>query len=238
LAAERELGELKSRFVSLVSHEFRTPLGITMSAVELLRSYLDRLPPAKLRELLDDIHASTLRMSGLMEQVLLLGRVEAGRLGGERPPLDLETFCGKLVDESQSATNRKCPLKLRLESELPGARGDESLLRHIFSNLLSNAVKYSPAGSPVELEIHRQGTMAVFAVRDSGIGIPEADRPHLFQAFRRGGNVADVPGTGLGLLIVKRCVELQAGTIDVDSRVGMGTTITVKLPLFASDSGN
>jgi signal transduction histidine kinase len=236
LAAERELGELKSRFVSLVSHEFRTPLGITMSAVELLRSYLDRLPPPKLRELLDDIHASTLRMSGMMEQVLLLGRVEAGRLGGQRSPIDLGAFCARLVDESLSATQRKCPINLRSNGELAGAGADESLLRHIFSNLLSNAVKYSPAGASVELQVCRQSGMVSFAVRDSGIGIPEAEVPHLFQAFRRGSNVADVPGTGLGLLIVKRCVELHGGTIEIDSRVGVGTTITVNLPLFASEA--
>src|SRR6185369_14207577 len=150
LAAERELGELKNRFVSLVSHEFRTPLGITMSAVELMRNYLDRLPPEKLKELLDDIYSSTLRMSGLMEQVLLLGRVEAGKVLPRRAPLDVRDIAGRLVEETLSATNRRCPIELMVAPSLNGGiQGDESLLRHILSNLLSNAVKYSAEGRPV-----------------------------------------------------------------------------------------
>jgi len=234
LDAERELGELKSRFVSLVSHEFRTPLGITMSAVELLRNYLDRLPPRKLKELLEDIYSSTLRMSGLMEQVLLLGRVEAGKLGAHHAPIDLAALADKLVDETLSASNRKCPIQLTVENSLDGVEGDESLLRHILSNLLSNAVKYSPNGRAVQFIAQRNGNDLVFIVRDQGIGIPEADRPHLFEAFHRASNVGQTQGTGLGLLIVKRCVELLDGQITFDSREDVGTTFTVRLPLFAA----
>jgi PAS domain S-box-containing protein len=233
LEQERELGELKSRFVSMVSHEFRTPLGITMSAVELLRNYLDRLPKDKLAELLNDIHSSTLRMSGLMEQVLLLGRVEAGRVAFQSAPLQLKTLGARLTDETHSATQHKCPIEFRAEGKLAGARGDEALLRHIFSNLLSNAVKYSCAGRPVEFELRREGGDAAFMVRDRGIGIPEADQARLFEAFHRGGNVGEITGTGLGLLIVKRCVEMHRGTITFDSHAGEGTTFTVRLPLFA-----
>lgn len=235
LETERELGELKSRFVSLVSHEFRTPLGITMSAVELLRNYADRLPPAKREELLEDIRSSTLRMSGLMEQVLLLGRVEAGKLRFQPAPVDLPALAEKLVDETCSATGRKCPLHVRVEGCLTGAQGDEGLLRHIFSNLLSNAVKYSPENTPVDFVIARDGREAVFTVLDRGIGIPAADQPRLFEAFHRASNVGQTPGTGLGLLIVKRCVELHDGQIEVRSEAGRGTCITVRLPLFDSE---
>jgi len=234
LAVERELGELKSRFVSLVSHEFRTPLGITMSAVELLRNYLDRLPPQKLKELLDDIYSSTLRMSGLMEQMLLLGRVEAGKLALRRAPLDLDVLAGKLSDEALSATARKCPIQVKVGTNLDGAEGDEGLLRHILSNLLSNGVKYSPGGRPVELMIAREKQEAVFQVRDHGIGIPAADQPRIFEAFHRGSNAGQTQGTGLGLLIVKRCVELHDGRISFETREGEGTTFTVKLPLFGA----
>lgn len=232
LEVERELGDLKVRFVSLVSHEFRTPLGITMSAVELLRNYLDRIPPEEMKQLFDDIYQATLRMSGLMEQVLLLGRVEAGRVQFRAAPLELATLAGKLVDESHSATDRKCTIALRTEGELDGAIGDEALLRHILTNLLSNAVKYSPAGSPVEFITRRDGSDAVFTVSDHGRGIPDEDRARLFEAFHRAGNTADVPGTGLGLLIVKRCVDLHGGSIAFESRVDEGTTFTVRLPLF------
>lgn len=232
LVQEKELTQLKSNFVSMVSHEFRTPLGITMSAVELLRNYLDRLPPAKLRELLDDIYSSTLRMSGLMEQVLLLGRVEAGKLGLNFAPLDVAAFGHRLVDEMLSAMNRKCPVQFHATDDLDNASGDEALLRHIFSNLLSNAVKYSSNGDLVEFNIERAGTDALFTVRDRGIGIPESDQPHLFEAFHRAANASQIPGTGLGLLIVKRCVELHGGTITFESRVRKGTTFTVRVPLF------
>jgi signal transduction histidine kinase len=232
LAAQRELNELKSRFVSMVSHEFRTPLGITMSAVELLRHHLDQLDTLKRQELFDDIFKSTRHMAGLMEQVLLLGRVEAGKLAFRAAPVDLEALCDRLVDESLSATNRRCPIQLKAEGPLPSARADESLLRHIFTNLLSNAVKYSPAGAPVEFAISRARANAIFTVRDRGIGIPEADLPKLFQAFHRAANVGETPGTGLGLVIVKRCVDLHGGSIEVRSKTGEGTTFTIKLPLF------
>lgn len=231
LLQERDLNELKTRFISLVSHEFRTPLGITMSAVELLRHHGARLNAEKQRELLEDIHSSTLRMSGLMEQVLILGRVEAGKSAYHPVPVDLEELCGKLVDEGLSATNRRCPVTFHSEGDFTDAEADESLMRHIFSNLISNAVKYSPQDTPVELALHRENGHAVFTVKDAGIGIPEADRARLFEAFHRASNVGEVPGTGLGLLLVKRCVDLHQGSIGFESAVGKGTTFTVKLPV-------
>ena len=232
LDQERELGELKSRFVTMVSHEFRTPLGIIMSAIELLQNYEDRLPGEKRQELHRDIFSATRHMAGLMEQMLVLGRVEAGKVSCKTARCDLEILAGKLTDECLSATARKCNIAWTAEGSLSQAEADESLLRHIFSNLIHNAVKYSPAGGTVNFTIHREGTDAVFRVIDHGIGIPEADQKHLFEAFQRGSNVGDIPGTGLGLVIVKRCVELHGGTLHVNSTVGQGTVLTVKLPLF------
>jgi signal transduction histidine kinase len=233
LAAEREVGELKSRFVSLVSHEFRTPLGITMSAVELLRNYLDRLSPAKRNELLEDIHLATLRMSSMMEQVLLLGKVEAGKITFRSLPIHLAELGEKLADESISATSRKCAIYFTAENDVSGAMGDESLLRHTFSNLLSNAAKYTDGDHPVEFTVRREGDSALFTVCDRGIGIPQADQTRLFEAFHRARNVGETPGTGLGLLIVKRCVEMHHGTISFSSTEGQGTEFYVRLPLFA-----
>ncbi|HCN78943.1 MAG TPA: hypothetical protein DIT13_17340 [Verrucomicrobiales bacterium] len=233
LAQERELGDLKSRFVTMVSHEFRTPLGIIMSAIELMRHYNDRLPPDQRLELQNDIFTSTRHMAGLMEQVLVLGRVEAGKLGCKTAPCDLDILAGKIVDENLSATNRKCPVIWRSEGGLDGARADESLLRHIFSNLITNAVKYSPEGGEVLLTARREGGDAVFQVVDHGIGIPENERGRLFEAFHRCSNVGETPGTGLGLVIVKRCVELHGGSVHVESATGKGTAFTVRLPLFA-----
>ncbi len=232
LAAEREVGELKSRFVTTVSHEFRTPLGITMSAVELLRHYEDRLPKEEKAQLFDDIHTATKNMAALMEQVLVLGRVDAGKLAYKPGPLDLDALARKLADESLSATNRKCPIEWSAENDLSGAHADEALLRHILTNLLSNGVKYSPAATPVLFSARREGPMAVFTVKDSGIGIPDKDLPHLFEAFHRGSNVGDIPGTGLGLVIIKRCAELHGGSIQVKSAPGAGTTFTVRIPAW------
>jgi PAS domain S-box-containing protein len=233
LLAERELGELKSRFVSMVSHEFRTPLGVTMSAVEVIRHYDEKLTPDKRRELCDDIHVATRNMAGLMEQVLLLGRVEAGKLSFKSAPIDLEALMGKFIQEQESVTHSKCPIHLQIEGETEGALGDEALMHHIFSNLISNAVKYSPAGAPVSVRVRRDGTDVRFDIVDRGIGIPEKDVEHLFEAFNRASNVGDVQGTGLGLVIVKRCVEFHQGAITLHSEPGVGTTFTVVLPLFS-----
>ena len=152
---------------------------------------------------------------------------------GYRPQdLELEAVCRKLADESLSATNRRCSIEWECDDSLAGAHGDEALIRHIVSNLLSNAVKYSPAGEEVRLAVRRDGPDAVITVRDRGIGIPHEDRARLFEAFHRCTNVGDVPGTGLGLVIVKRCVDLHQGSLDVESEPGAGTTFTVRLPLW------
>lgn len=232
LATERELSELKSRFVSIVSHEFRTPLGVTMSAVEVLRHYDEKLSSDKRRELCDDIHAATRNMAALMEHVLLLGRVEAGKLVCKPLPVSLAEVFGKFIEEQLSVTHQKCPIHLELSSGLEGAAADETLLHHIFSNLISNAVKYSPPGGNVTVRVQRSGTDAVCSVIDSGIGIPAEDQAHLFEAFNRASNVGEIPGTGLGLVIVKRCVEFHGGSIRVDSARGTGTTFEVTLPLY------
>jgi signal transduction histidine kinase len=234
LSAERELGELKNRFVSMVSHEFRTPLGIIMSSSEILRSYQDRLPAQKRNEHLNDIFQSTRRMGDLIEEVLLLSRVEAGRLGCKPEPLDLGGFCQRLSDETLSATQKRCPIILKENGSLDRARGDEALLRYIFGNLLSNAVKYSTVGSPVEFVAQKDGKDAVFTIRDRGIGIPEEDVKLLFQPFHRARNVGETPGTGLGLVIVQRCVDLHGGSIKLESTEGAGTCVTVRLALFQS----
>jgi PAS domain S-box-containing protein len=237
LSREKELNRLKSDFVTLVSHEFRTPLGVIMSAAEILDNYFERLPAERRREHLQDINGATRQMADLMEQVLLLGSIESDRPIQLPAPLNLLEFCARLVEEVQAATGRKCPIDLSVETPAGDARADENLLRHIFSNLLGNAVKYSKAGEGVQWQVMREGATAVFHVIDRGIGIPDEDVPNLFIAFHRGSNVGQVPGSGLGLGIVKRCVELHGGTIEIRSRLGEGTTVTVRLPLFETVSG-
>lgn len=232
LNQEKELGELKTNFVNLVSHEFRTPLSVIVSAADILENYFDRLKSEQRAGHLQDIRHSAGQMTRLMEEVLLLGKVQAGKMTLKPEPLDLAGFCQRLVDEQLSATNRKCLITLEL-GEFSNAHGDEGLLRHIFSNLLSNAVKYSSAGGRIRFKAIREAEHAVFEIRDHGIGIPLEDQPRLFEAFHRARNVGEIPGTGLGLVIVKRCVDLHGGQITVESEPRMGTTITVRLKLFS-----
>jgi PAS domain S-box-containing protein len=232
LAREKELGRLRSHFVSMVSHEFRTPLGIIQSSAEILEDYLDQLNPGERKEHLQSIRQNTSRMASLMEEALLIGGLDAGKIEFKPAPLDLQSFVERLVDEVLSVTNRRCPIELAL-AEAPGEiQADERLLQHIFTNLLTNGVKYSDPGRAVRLEITCVGKEIICAIRDEGIGIPEGDREWLFSAFHRGQNVVDRPGTGLGLVIVKRCVELHGGKIKVESQFGKGTVVTVRLPLF------
>ena len=232
LAREKELGQLRSNFVSMVSHEFRTPLGIIQSSAEILEDYLDRLEPAERKEHLQSIHKNTRRMAELMEEALLIGSFDAGKMEFKPVSLDLTIFAQRLVDEVLSATERRCPVELCLTQIPAEIKADERLLRHIFTNLLTNAVKYSDIGRVVRLDIEYNQGEVVCAIRDRGIGIPEADQEWIFNAFHRGHNVSDRPGTGLGLVIVKRCVDLHGGSVKVESDLNEGTTVTVRLPVF------
>lgn len=238
LGREKELSQLKSDFVSTVSHEFRTPLGIIMSSAEILEDYLEELDRDERQHHLRSIARNTKRMSELMEEVLVLGRLDAGRMDFKPASLDLRGFCGRLVEEVQSATNRVCQIDLTFQDAASAAHCDERLLRHILLNLLTNAVKYSETGRAVEFAVQKEERDAVCEIRDHGIGIPEGDLPWLFNAFHRGRNVGQRPGTGLGLVIVKRCVELHGGTIKVESKAGEGTLMTVRLPVFGPPPTN
>jgi PAS domain S-box-containing protein len=231
LAREKELGQLRSKFVSMVSHEFRTPLAIIQSSAEILDDYLDQLEKAERKDHLQSIRKNTRRMAALMEETLLIGSFDAGKMEFRPAPLELPSFVRRLVDEVHSATHLRCPIELFHPKMPTMAQADGRLLRHIFTNLLTNAVKYSDSGRAVHFEIVGDGTDIVCTIRDRGIGIPEPDREWLFNAFHRGQNVGDRPGTGLGLIIVKRCVDLHGGSIKVDSKLGEGTVVTVRLPI-------
>jgi signal transduction histidine kinase len=170
----------------------------------------------------------------MMEEVLFLSRLDAGKLEFQPVALDFTGFCRRAVDEVLSATSRRCLIELSLSGALPAAKADEQLLGHIFMNLLSNAVKYSEAGSSVHFFVLRSGPDAVCVIHDNGIGISEADQQQLFKTFYRGSNVGNLPGTGLGLVLVKRCVELHGGKLQLQSALGEGTTVTVTLPVFGA----
>ena len=237
LEKERDLNNLKTRFVSTTSHEFRTPLTSILLSAEMLEHYGERWAAERKLEHLRRIQMSVKYMTGLLNDILIIGKTEAGKLEFVPAPLDLVKFCRDLVDELQVTDTANRMLIFESEADCAQVNLDEQLLQHILNNLLSNALKYSPPGGRVQFDLTCSTDQAVFRIQDHGLGIPAEDRAHLFETFYRASNVRTIAGTGLGLAIVKRSVELHGGTIDLDSQVGVGTTVTVTLPLgVASDA--
>ncbi len=230
LAKEKELNSLKSRFVAMTSHEFRTPLATILSSAELLEHYSHKWNESKKLNHLRRIQVAVKHMTGLLNDVLLLGKAEAGKLEFKPRPLELAKFCQELVEEIElNASNHT--IAFRTHNQCPNACLDEKLLRTILSNLLSNAIKYSPLSDLVHFDLICEQRKAIFRIQDQGIGIPLAEQAQLFNSFERGSNVGAISGTGLGLAIVKKSVDLHGGQITVESQVGVGTKFIVTLPL-------
>ncbi len=230
LERQRELNVLRSRFVAMTSHEFRTPLASILSSAELLRYYSERVSAEERLGMLQSIEAGVQRMTQMLDRILLIGKAEAEMLEFSPQPIDLKELCNQLIKEAnQQHTNAKSAIVLDWQME-PAEQGfDEKLCRHIFSNLLSNALKYSPTGGDVHMRVQTEQGRTVFEVRDQGIGIPADELHHLFDSFHRASNVGTIAGTGLGLSIVKKSVELHGGTITVSSTIDQGTCFTVTL---------
>jgi len=234
LEQQRELNELRSRFVAMTSHEFRTPLATILSSGEILRHYGERLPATEKAEILDSIAASVQRMMRMLDRVLLIGKAEAQMLEFDPRVLDLQALCLELLEEARvQHPDSACELKLDYAGPDQPGLYDEKLLRHIFGNLLSNAVKYSPQGGEVLFRVFTEPGVLVLEVSDCGIGIPEDEIAHLFESFHRASNVGTIQGTGLGLAIAKNAVNVHGGTISVSSRAGSGTCFSVRLPVSA-----
>jgi PAS domain S-box-containing protein len=229
LDRERELSELKTRFVSLTSHEFRTPLATILSSIELLDDYGVDMPAAERGELVRLAKGAVARMNGMIDQVMLIGRAESHRLEFHPESLEPAAWVRQFAQEAEHAHGRKCAIAVEAPDMGPRLL-DPRLLAHIIGNLLSNAVKYSPAGSPIVVALEDASEALRITVTDRGIGIPADDHARLFESFHRARNVGNVEGTGLGLTIVRQCVELHGGQVDFDSAVGRGTVFTVQLP--------
>lgn len=229
LRRERELSEMKSRFVAVASHEFRTPLAAILSSVELLDDYGPRLPEDERKEILGLIKNAVTRMNGMIEQVLLTSKLESGRFvfapGLQAVPQLLQQLAAELVQANPQAAR----LVLRCHGVDEPRLVDAQLVRHVLVNLLSNALKYSSPPAPVVCTASAEGATLRLEIADRGIGIPAEDLPRLFQTFHRGANVGNIQGTGIGLHIVKECVELHQGRIEVESVQGEGTTFRVHL---------
>lgn len=241
LVRERELNELKSRFIAMISHEYRTPLATILSSTELLDHYSQKLTEKQKVQHYHRIKTSVQEMTQLVDDVLDISKIEAGKQDFNPAPLNLGKFCSELVDELQLIIGKEhtfiftnhsdSKLAVKGSNVLASAYMDEKLLRSIISNLVSNAIKYSPQGSTVRVDLVGERGQAILRLQDQGIGIPQQDQQQLFQLFHRGSNVGNTSGTGLGLAIVKSAVDLHGGQIAVESEVGVGTTVTVTLPL-------
>ncbi|NEO98193.1 MAG: response regulator [Symploca sp. SIO2E9] len=232
LEKEKELGELKSRVIATISHEFRTPLTTIQSSSELLANYNKKLSESQKLKHFQRMASSVERMTQLLNDVILLGEVEAGTLEFNPNWLDLEYLCSEIVEEFQHSLNDdQHTIVLWTQGERKNAKLDRNLLRHLLINLLSNAVKFSPQGGTISFDLICQQGKAIFRIEDQGIGIPPEAQQRLFESFYRASNTGTIKGTGLGLAIVKKCVDLHQGQIKVESEVGVGTAVTFTLPV-------
>jgi PAS domain S-box-containing protein len=237
LEKEREVNDLRSRFVSMVSHEFRTPLATIQATAGMLHDYHDRMSPEDRELRFQKIHAQVQHMTDMLEDVLMIGKMAADAIPFHPQPMNLIPFCREMVEEFRSMHDShhfalETPHAATCYGLCRNLQADEKLIRQIISNLLQNAVKYSPPGSTIIFSIGCEGSQRVIIrVSDEGIGIPEKDRRRIFQTFYRAGNVGLITGTGLGLAITKRAVEMHGGTITFESTIGKGTIFTVTLPL-------
>jgi PAS domain S-box-containing protein len=229
LSREKELSDLKTRFVAMASHEFRTPLATILSSVELLEDFGENLPTSERREITNLIKGAVGRMNGMLEQVMLIGRAETDRLEFRPQPLDARAFCERLLAETRRGAPQAA-IAFEHSGERPERSLDEKLLHHAIANLLSNAIKYSPAGSGIRLRLDCLSGELRFTVADTGIGIPAEDQPRLFETFHRARNVGNVQGTGLGLAIVRQFVGLHGGEVTFESAAGRGSTFVVRIP--------
>ena len=232
LAAEQgQMAELKNRFVTMASHEFRTPLAVISAASDAMLRYADRMSPAQQVERLQKIQREVRHMAGLLEEVLTIGRSDADKLECQLEAVDVWALCAEVLDEVRSNAAVTHRLLLDAHSRVTTISVDPRLLRQVLSNLVGNAVKYSPRGGDVRCSIESVADAVVIVIADQGIGIPAADQMQMFEPVHRGTNVGSIQGTGLGMAIIKRVVDAHGGAIVVESSEGQGTTVRVRLPL-------
>lgn len=230
LAKEKELSNLKSNIISVVSHEYRTPLATILSSSELLEYYSDQWSKDKKQRHFRRIQSSVHHLTQLVNDVLVLNKTEEGKLLFNPTSLDLMVFCPELIAELQLTVKTQSCILFKTTGLAHVACFDEKLLRQLLTNLLSNAIKYSHQEEDIQFYLIWASDSVTFQICDRGIGIPKAEIALLFDAFYRGSNVGTISGTGLGLAIVKKCVDLHNGEIHVESDED-GTIFTVTLPL-------
>ncbi|MDM9586090.1 HAMP domain-containing sensor histidine kinase [Nostoc sp. GT001] len=234
LEQAKQLSELRARFLSMVCHQFRTPLNIVSFSNSLLKEEVDKRTQKKIQPLLDHIQKATEQLSLMLDDILLFSKAESAKLNFEPKPLELVQFCQDLVAQMQMIVSQKSINFVSQDSSLT-AYIDKKLLEPILKNLLDNAIKYSPSNQEISLELSCQNEKLIFQVKDRGIGILVEDQQRIFEPFYRGSNIDRIPGTGLGLSILKTLVDLHHGQVSVESEVDAGTMFTVILPLIKSE---
>lgn len=226
----QELNDLKTRFISIASHELRNPLNLISGYAQLLLQGRSNLSESKQKDLYQRMIHSVKSMTNTLNDVLLLTRGELAQKKIKLEPLNLNLFCRALFQNIKLGAGNNHQIDLSIPEEEIVANVDRKLLEGIINNLLINAIKYSPQNSKILFKITKQEHEIVIQVQDQGIGIPPQDQPQLFNSFHRASNVGNIPGTGLGLAIVKQSVELHKGTITFQSEVDKGTTFVITLP--------
>lgn len=231
LDRETEQRHLRIKMVGMFAHDFRNPLASIMTAIAFVRDYADRLDSERRLMYLNRAETSARQLRDMLDDMILFAQADTGSFNLQLQSVPVGQFVERLVDEFHSTNNETHHLVYDCHFT-DQALTDPRPLRQIVTNLISNAIKYSPHGTEVQITLDRVDSYYVLTVQDHGIGIPDTDQPRLFSAFQRGSNVKDVMGTGLGLAIVKQAVDLLGGSVQLDSHVGEGTTITVRLPII------
>lgn len=229
LDKEKQLNEIKSRFVSMASHEFRTPLSTILSSATLVSKYTQTEEQLNRDKHINRIRDSVNHMNELLEDFLSLGKLEEGKVSISITPFRIKDFAEDVLDEMKAHLKPGQQLQLDCKDESHFGT-DKRMLKNIVVNLLSNAIKFSDPGKSIEWKVKLENKLLKIEVRDQGLGIPEEDQPHLFATFFRGKNVTNIQGTGLGLPIIKRYVELLKGEIRFTSQLGQGSRFEVRLP--------
>ena len=230
LSKEKELNQMKINFVSMASHEFRTPLTSILSASDIIKRYQEKMTKTEVRRKIDKIQNEVKGLVEILEDFLIVGKYEVGKVEFKPKKMDLKFFCDELVDELNRTIGKEHYIDYIFEELEMVVNLDPRLIKHITSNLLSNSIKYSAVGSKIEFHISTRNGFIVIQINDKGIGIPENDLKNIFSTFHRASNVGAVSGSGLGMAIVKQSVDLHNGQIMINSTEGVGTEIEITIP--------
>ena len=229
LEKEKELNEMKSRFISMASHEFRTPLSTILSSVSLISKYLETAQPDKSEKHVQRIKGAVTGLTEILNDFLSLGKLEEGKVRANYQQIQIRSVIEDVISELQAITksNQEIVLDFSGQEEY---YIDKQMFRNILINLIANSLKFSSENTVVDVTCHANENELMVRVKDQGIGIPEADQEHLFERFYRGQNASNIQGTGLGLNIVLKYLEMLNGKIDFVSEENKGATFTLVFP--------